>query len=219
MDRRSYEQYCAVARALDLVGERWTLLILRDLVHLGPRRFSDLRDGLPGIGPNLLTERLRRLEREGLVRRQKLPPPTANITVYELTELGAGLERTIIELGRWGGAFMEHRGDDVFFPSGHISAIRATFRRDEARGVKASYEFLIDGDSFHVEIDDGSVTTGLGPAEKPDLVVTTDVDTSIALMQRTLGPRKALDARLVKVEGSPNEFDRCIDLLAWLPAR
>jgi DNA-binding HxlR family transcriptional regulator len=215
--RRSYEQYCAVARALDLIGERWTLLILRDLVHLGPRRFSDLRDGLPGIGANLLSERLRRLEREGLVSRRKLPPPASNVVVYELTELGAGLERMIIELGRWGGAFMEHRGGDAFFPSGHISAIRATFRSDEARGVRASYGFRIEGEDFHVEIDDGSVTAALGPAEAADLVVITDVDTSIALMQRRLDPREALSAGRVEIEGNPSELVRCFDLLAWIP--
>ena len=100
MERRSYEQYCAVARTLDLIGERWTLLILRDLVHLGPRRFSDLRAGLPGIGANLLTERLRRLEREGLVQRRKLPPPGASV-VYELTERGAGLEPELLGSHRY----------------------------------------------------------------------------------------------------------------------
>jgi DNA-binding HxlR family transcriptional regulator len=217
MERRSYDQYCAVAKALDVIGERWTLLILRDLVHLGPRRFSDLRDGLPGIGPNLLTERLRHLERAGLIRRRRLPPPSAS-TVYELTELGAGLERTIIELGRWGGAFMEDRGkDEVFFPSGHISAIRATFRGEETRGIRATYEFQIDGESFHVEIDNGSLVAALGEAQGADLVVVTDVATSIELMQRRLTAREGIRAGRVAINGTASEFERCIDLLAWVP--
>lgn len=217
MEPRSYAQYCAVAKALDLIGERWTLLILRDLVHLGPRRFSDLRDGLPGIGANLLTQRLRRLEREGLVRRRRLPSPAASV-VYELTELGAGLERTIIELGRWGGNFMGSRGrTERFFPSGHISAIRATFRSDEAKGVRASYEFRIDGQSFHVEIDDGSVDAALGEAEDPDLVVVTDIETSIDLMERRTEPREAMRAGRVAIDGTAAELERCIDLLAWIP--
>jgi DNA-binding HxlR family transcriptional regulator len=214
---RSYDQYCAVAKALDLIGERWTLLILRDLVHLGPRRFSDLRDGLPGIGANLLTLRLRRLEREGLIKRRRLPKPGASV-VYELTELGSGLEPTIIALGRWGGNFMaERQGRDVFFPTGHISAIRATFRAEQARGVQATYEFRIEGESFHVEIDDGSLTTGLGEAAEPDLVVATDETTSIELMQRRLAPRDAIRSGAVVASGSIRELERCIDLLAWVP--
>jgi DNA-binding HxlR family transcriptional regulator len=219
MTQRSYDQYCAVAKALDLIGERWTLLILRDLVHLGPRRFSDLRDGLPGIGANLLTQRLRRLERERLVRRRRLSPPGASV-VYEVTELGAGLESTIIELGRWGGNFMAERDKrDVFFPSGHISGIRATFRAEDARGVRATYEFRIEGESFHVEIDDGSLSTGLGEAAAPDLVVVTDVDTSIELMQRRLSPQEAIRSGAVAINGTVSEFERCIDLVAWVPAR
>ena len=217
MRRRSYEQYCAVAKALDVIGERWTLLILRDLVHLGPRRFSDLRHGLPGIGPNLLTERLRHLEREDLVRRRRLDPPGASV-VYELTELGAGLEPMIIELGRWGGNFMGQRTErDVFLPSGHISAIRATFRGQDAQGVHARYEFRIDGQSFSVEIDDGAVSAVLGSASEPDLVVETDTATSIDLMLRQRAPRAALKSGDVKLEGSAEEFERAIDLLAWVP--
>jgi DNA-binding HxlR family transcriptional regulator/putative sterol carrier protein len=214
---RSYDQYCAVAKALDLIGERWTLLILRDLVHLGPRRFSDLRDGLPGIGANLLTQRLRRLEREELVRRRRLPPPGSGV-VYELTELGAALEPTIIELGRWGGRFMGGREQgEVFFPSGHISAIRASFRGEAARGVRAAYEFRIDGERFHVQIDDGAVAAALGEADSPDLVIETDVRSSIALMKRELSPAQALRGGRARIEGTEEEFQRCIDLLAWVP--
>jgi DNA-binding HxlR family transcriptional regulator len=215
--RRSYDQYCAVAKTLDVIGERWTLLILRDLVHLGPRRFSDLRDALPGMGANLLTERLRHLEREGLVRRRRLRSPGRGV-VYELTELGAGLERTIIELGRWGGSFMAERSaGDVFFPSGHISAIRATFRGADARGVHARYEFRVDGESFRVEVDDGAVAAGLGEASSPDLVIVTDLATSIDLMLRRTKPRDAIRSGAVAINGSLEDFEQAIDLLAWVP--
>ena len=215
--RRSYDQYCAVAKTLDVIGERWTFLILRDLVHLGPRRFSDLRDALPGIGANLLTERLRHLEREGLVRRRRLRSPGRGV-VYELTELGAGLERTILELGRWGGSFMRERGErDAFFPSGHISAIRATFRGDDARGVRARYEFRVDGESFHVEVDDGAVAAGLGEATGTDLVIVTDLATSIDLMLRRTKPRDAIRSGAVAINGSLEDFEQAIDLLAWVP--
>src|SRR5918995_3325809 len=100
MGKRRYDQYCALARTLDVVGERWTLLLVRELL-LGPRRYKDLLAGLPGIGTNLLAERLRHLEEFGLVRRRSLPPP-AGSRVYELTELGRGLESVVMELGRWG---------------------------------------------------------------------------------------------------------------------
>jgi DNA-binding HxlR family transcriptional regulator len=214
---RSYEQYCAVAKALDLIGERWTLLVLRDLVHLGPRRFSDLRDGLPGIGANLLTQRLRRLEREGLIQRRRLPSPARGV-VYELTDLGSALEPTIIELGRWGGRFMgERQAQEAFLPSGHISAIRATFRGEDARGIKRVYEFRIEGERFHIDIDDGAVSARLGEAVKPDLVIETDVPTSIDLMLRRVAPANALRSGSVTIDGSATELRRCIDLLAWVP--
>ena len=97
---KSYDQYCPVAEALDLVGERWTLLIVRELTY-GPQRFTDLRVGLPGIPPNLLASRLRELEDGGIVRRRDLPAPAAR-SVYELTEEGRGLEPTLRALARWG---------------------------------------------------------------------------------------------------------------------
>jgi DNA-binding HxlR family transcriptional regulator/putative sterol carrier protein len=215
--RRSYQQYCAVAKALDLVGERWTLLILRDLVHLGPRRFSDLLRALPGIGKSLLSARLRRLEQAGLVSRRRLPPPAASV-VYELTELGRGLEPAIIELGRWGGNFMGARAPgETFLPSGHISAIRATFRPEAAKDTSRRYQFVVDGEPFFVVIDDGAVTTCEGTLPYPDLLVATDVETSIALMTRALSPVDALVEGRVRIEGEESEFERCIDLIAWLP--
>jgi DNA-binding HxlR family transcriptional regulator len=216
--RRSYEQYCAVAKALDVVGERWTLLILRDLVHLGPRRFSDLLRTLPGIGKSLLATRLRQLEQSGLVRRRRLPPP-AGSTVYELTELGRGIERAMIELGRWGGNFMGARAaDETFLPSGHISAIRATFRGEAAQDVSRRYQFVVGGEPFFVEIADGAVNACEGTLPDPDLTVATDIETSIELMTRQRAPADALRDGLVQIDGDATELERCIDLLAWVPA-
>src|SRR6266498_5348038 len=98
--RKMYEQYCPVARTLDVVGERWTLLIVRDLL-MGPKRYTDLRAGLPGIATDILTARLRRLEDAGFVRRRELPPP-APATIYELTETGNRLKPAILALGQVG---------------------------------------------------------------------------------------------------------------------
>jgi DNA-binding HxlR family transcriptional regulator len=215
--RRSYRQYCAVAKALDVVGERWTLLILRDLIHLGPRRFSDLLGTLPGIGKSLLAARLRQLEEAGLVGRRRLPPPAASV-VYELTELGRGLEPALIQLGRWGGNFMGVRtSGESFFPSGHISAIRATFRPEAAKGISRKYQFVIDGEAFFVEIDDGELLTCEGALPERDLLVETDLETSIALMTRSVAADDAVEQGTVRIEGDEKELERCIDLLAWVP--
>src|SRR5437763_13541599 len=107
MTSRSYDQFCGVARALDLVGERWALLLVRDLL-LGPKRFTDLRRGLPGIGTNVLAARLKELERAGVIARRTLPPPAASV-VYELTEYGRALEGPLLALGRWGARSMRAR--------------------------------------------------------------------------------------------------------------
>ena len=104
---RSYRQHCGIARALDLVGERWALLVIRELV-LGPRRFTDLREGLPGIATNVLSQRLRELARDGIVARRKLPAPAAS-NVYELTEYGRELVPITLALGRWGARSMGPR--------------------------------------------------------------------------------------------------------------
>src|SRR3954451_13767324 len=127
MSKRSYNQYCAMARALDALGERWTLLVIRELLS-GPKRFKDLLEGLPGIGTNLLAARLKNLESEGLLCRVTLPPP-AGSTVYELTERGREIEPVLIGLARWGlGLLGAPRPSDVFRPVWAVQAMKATFR-------------------------------------------------------------------------------------------
>ncbi len=147
MGRRSYDQYCTVARALDVVGERWTLLLVRELLT-GPKRFKDLLDGLPGIGTNLLTGRLKALEEEGILRRATLPPP-AGSKVYELTELGRSLEPVIVELSRWGAGLLgtPHAEDDLR-PARAAVALRSAFDAGGARASKEVYEFRIDEEVF-----------------------------------------------------------------------
>jgi DNA-binding HxlR family transcriptional regulator len=126
MNSRTYDQYCPIARSLDLLGERWTLLLVRELLT-GPRRFSDLRTALPGLSPNLLTTRLRALEAAGLVRRRELPPPAARL-VYELTDRGRALEPVLFELARWGLPFLDLPDDEG--PAPHLvpSGIKAMVR-------------------------------------------------------------------------------------------
>src|SRR5437588_5309003 len=156
MPTRSYNQYCSLAYALDVVGERWTLLVVRELM-LGPRRFADLIANLPGIGRNLLTARLRHLEDQGLVRRTTLPPPAAS-RVYELTPEGSALGPAMVELSRWGvQRLAEPRRSDTFRPAWAMFPLSYTPDLEATAGVHETYEFRIDGDTFHLVVDDGRV--------------------------------------------------------------
>jgi DNA-binding HxlR family transcriptional regulator len=212
--KRSYDQYCALARALDVLGERWTLLLVRELL-LGPKRYKDLLAGLPGIGTNLLAERLRHLDELGLIRRRALPPP-AGSTVYELTELGHGLEPAVMELGRWGAHFLgEPRERDALQPGWFFVSIRATARPELAAKLDESYEFRIAGEAFHVVIDGGRLTSGQGAATDPDVVVSTDLETFIALLAQRVEPADVLARRAVEIEGDPAALSRFIDIFAW----
>src|SRR5213080_3892836 len=108
---RSYGQYCSVAKALDVIGDRWSLLIIRELLLQGPCRYTDLRNGLPGIATNLLAERLRQLEQAGLIHSEQAPPPVAT-TLYQLTGRGEALESVLRELGRWGAPLLGATGEE-----------------------------------------------------------------------------------------------------------
>src|SRR5437868_7024460 len=136
---RTYGQFCGLARALELVGERWALLIVRDLL-VGPRRFTDLRHGLPRIPTNVLSERLKELEQGGVVRRRVLPRPAASV-VYELTEYGGGLGGVVQRLGLWGAQSLgEPRPGEIMTTDSMIMALRTTFVPAAAEGVHLRYE-------------------------------------------------------------------------------
>src|SRR5919201_4149161 len=154
---RSYDQFCPLAYALDVIGERWTLLIVRELLA-GPQRFKDLMDGLPGISTNLLSDRLRTLEQQGILRRRVLPRP-AGSTVYELTPSGPALEPAVLELGRWGSRLLPASLEGVALPSVGSCAlgIKAFFRPEQAQGVNETYELHLGNETLQVRIDDGDL--------------------------------------------------------------
>jgi DNA-binding HxlR family transcriptional regulator len=211
VSRRSYRQYCAMARALDVVGERWTLLIVRELLT-GPKRFKDLLEGLPSIGTNLLAARLKELESEGLLRRTKLPPP-AGSAVYELTERGRDLEPALMGLARWGlGLLDEPRVGEAFKPVWAVQAIKAASRPEAARWVRETYEFRVGEDVFHVRVDDGVSEPQYGPAFEPDLVVRTDPDTFLSLVSDRLEPTDAMEMGRLDVEGAPDALARLAEI-------
>jgi DNA-binding HxlR family transcriptional regulator/putative sterol carrier protein len=206
--RRSYHQYCATARTLDLIGERWTLLAIRELLT-GPRRFKDLAASLPGIGTGLLGARLRHLEEAGLVRRTTLPPP-ASVPAYELTEAGRELEPAVMALARWGlkWALGEPEPGDAFHPGWAVLALQATFRPDEAANVRESYEFRIEDEVFHARVEDGHVESVHGPAWEPVLTVTSDRDTFRELASGDISLERAARTHKITVEGDRRALRR-----------
>jgi DNA-binding HxlR family transcriptional regulator len=199
--KRSYKQFCPLARSLDILGERWTLLIVRNLL-VGPQRYKDLLDGLPGIGTNLLAARLKDLEKEGIIRRRSLPPP-AGSTVYELTERGWGLEEPIHVLGRWGiWTIRQDSPEDEFRPRWGAAALGIIFQPEAAAGVHETYEVRIDGEVFSARVDDGVLEIVQGAARDPDVVMSCDSATWRA-MSSSLTPADAIAKGRLKIEGSP----------------
>ena len=167
---RSYEDPCGIARALDLIGERWALLIVRELV-LGPKRFTDLRGGLAGASPNVLSQRLRELEAAGVVRRR-----AAGAATYELTEWGQELHPILLQLGRWGAG-------SPLRPAGELSvdallvALESTFVPEQAAEARATYELRLGEERFTAAVDRGALSITRGAPRKADAVITTDAAT------------------------------------------
>lgn len=208
MSTKSYQQLCGLAYALDVIGERWTLLIIRELVA-GPRRYTDLMEGLPGISTNLLSTRLKSLEAQGVIRRRVLPPPAGSM-VYELTALGRSLEPALLALGHWGAQFVPAEpGDDTLLHLGSYALTPKTFFRPElAAGVDETYELEIDGERQQVRVKDGELTVRQGAAAEPDVVLRTDVQTYLGLLRRQIGPEEAVEKGLIEVEGEATALAR-----------
>jgi len=216
MSRRSYGQYCGVAYALELVGERWALLVVRDLI-LGPKRFTDLRRGLPRIPSNVLSARLKELEQAGIVRRRLLPRPSTGI-VYELTDYGRGLEDIVLRLGIWGARFLgEPRVEDSINVDSLMLALRATFRPQAARDLQASYELRLGEIVVHARVDKGALEVAEGPLTDADLVLETDL-TIRALMSGELSPSEAVESGKVRLVGKPELLDRFVEVFHIPPA-
>jgi DNA-binding HxlR family transcriptional regulator len=179
--RRSYKQYCGIARALDVIGERWALLIIRELV-LGPKRFTDLRQGLPGIATNVLSQRLRQLERDGVVVRRLLPPPAAS-NVYELSEYGRDLVPIMLALGRWGARTMGARVPEQTLRSEWLAvALRAFYQPQAAEGVSARIGFDLGDAQFTFSLDHGRLEVAPGANGPADLTIAADPETLVAFL-------------------------------------
>lgn len=208
--RRAYGQYCGLARGLELVGERWALLIVRDLL-VGPRRFTDLRNGLPRIPTNVLSERLKELEENAVVRRRVLPRPSGAV-VYELTDYGQQLDNVVIQLGLWGAQSLgDPRPDEVITPDSMIMALRSTFRPDLADGVSVGFELRLGEIVIYARVRDGRAVIGAGPLVDPDLVIETGPAIR-ALLAGDISPAEALNSGSVRIIGDPALFTRFAEL-------
>jgi DNA-binding HxlR family transcriptional regulator/putative sterol carrier protein len=212
VSRRTYDQYCAVARALDVVGERWTFLLVRELLT-GPKRFKDLLDGLSGIGTTLLTARLKDLEGHGILRRTTLPPP-AGSKVYELTELGRSLEPVVMALSRWGLKLLDGpRREEISRPSWAMVALQSSLELEAVHGRKETYEFRVDGELFHVQVDGDEPELRQGPAADPDLIISGDTETLLGVAAGRLTLAEAVEAGAIATEGDRGRLARCLAML------
>jgi DNA-binding HxlR family transcriptional regulator len=199
---RTYGDRCGIARALDIVGERWALLIVRELL-LGPKRFTDLRAGLPLIGPDVLSQRLRELEASGVVQRDKLPPPAAS-QVYALTERGRALEPVVLELGRWGSQAPVPAEDAPLGADAAMLALKTMFRPDPS--LRATYEVRLGDDRYAVRVDGDRLVIERGNAHAQDATIATDPATLATVLWHG-GAESDLH-----VEGSRPAVSRFLDL-------
>jgi DNA-binding HxlR family transcriptional regulator len=206
---RSYGEYCSIAKALDVVGDRWTLLIVRELAIRGGCRYTDLRDGLPGIATNLLSDRIRELESAGLIQREDAPPPVAT-TLFHLTETGAELLPVLDAIGRWGVRYMSKPADGDQF-RGHWFAFPARFflRDRDPNGPPVSIELRAADSPAVIEISSGAMRTRLGTADAPDLVLTGEARLILALFAGKLTTSLAADLGL-EFTGDQSVLDRVL---------
>ena len=215
-----YAQFCPVARALEVVGERWTLLVARELL-LGPRRFTDLQAGLPGISTNLLSGRLRALEEAGLVARRALPPPAAS-TVYELTEAATGLAVVLAALADWGRDQLGPPRPDDEVNGAWLVLGMAVGRTVPPEASGRTWELRVDGglpggETFHVRSDGGHLRPQRGSTADPDAVLTLGTETLVALATGTLDPGADRAAALVTVTGDEASARHLLAALAGAP--
>lgn len=207
--KRVYDDACGTAHALELIGERWALLVLRELM-LGPRRFSELKSDLPGISANVLTQRLAELEQRGLVRRTKLPPP-ASVQVYEATPWGLEAEPIVQALGRWAARSPRH---DPTLPLSGVSVLlsfRTMFNPAKAKGLKARIGFVFGDMSYVATIAEGVLTVARGETGGCDAVFKGEPTTLAGIAYGGL----SLDS--MQVEGNRALAQRFVDIFELPP--
>jgi DNA-binding HxlR family transcriptional regulator len=208
---RPHKDGCAAAHTLDLVGERWALLVVRELM-VSPKRFTDLRAGIPDISANVLGQRLRELEEIGVLHRRKLPPPAAS-HVYELTAWGYELEPVLQALGRWGSRSPTMPHDGEVGISSFVLAMRTMFSAEAAKGLRASYQLRLGEQSFQAKVAGGGFEIEPGEIKSPDATISAPEHMNlvdVVFNERSLG--EALEAGEVEIEGDRKAAERYVNL-------
>lgn len=211
---KRYAQYCPVAHALELVGERWALLVVRELLG-GPKRYTDLAAGLPGIGTNILAGRLRDLEEAGVIQKRRLPPPAA-ANVYELTPYGEELREPLYALGRWGARSLGPPGPgDALAPGWLVNAVQATCKDWEGR-AKGIFELRAGEDEVvTVSFDDGLPVAEPGSTGEADVSIETDPATLFCIASRDVSIGESIESGHVRVEGKRADAERFLSLFSF----
>jgi DNA-binding HxlR family transcriptional regulator len=191
---------CGIAHASDLLGQRWALLVVRELL-LGPKRFTDLRTGIPDISPNVLGQRLRELEESGIVGRRRLAPPAAT-QVYELTEWGRELEPAVLALGRWASGSPSFPRGAEMGPDSLVLALKLTFDPAKADGLEARYELRLGEVPFRISVNEGEFQAACGEAESPDATISADPNAIAGVVFGGNRLGKAVEAGDVSIDGS-----------------
>jgi DNA-binding HxlR family transcriptional regulator len=191
---------CGIAHASELLGQRWALLVVRELL-LGPKRFTDMRSGIPDISPNVLGQRLRELEESGIVQRRRLAPPAA-AQVYELTDWGRELEPAILSLGRWASGSPSFPVGAEMGPDSLVLALKSTFDPGKADGLDATFELWVGETPFNIGVKEGRFEAERGEADGPVATIRSDPGTiaSVVFGGNRLG--KAVEAGDVEIDGS-----------------
>jgi DNA-binding HxlR family transcriptional regulator len=210
LKKRVYDDACGVAHALELIGDRWALLVIRELL-LGPKRFSDLRASLPGLSANVLTQRLEDLEVEAIVVRRKLPPP-ASAWVYELTPWGLEAEEIVKVIGRWAARSPSHDPSLPISVSSTVMSMRTMFAPERAKDFSGRIGFRLGEEEFIAALAKGKLTIGRGFAEEGDVVVTGDQQSLARVIYGGVPLASLEKAGALKIEGDRALFERYIRL-------
>jgi DNA-binding HxlR family transcriptional regulator len=197
---RTVEDGCGIAHASDLLGQRWALIVVRELL-LGPKRFTDLRAGIPDISPNVLGQRLKELEKSGIVQRRKLAPPAA-VQVYELTKWGRELEPAILSLGRWASGSPSFPVGAEMGPDSLVLALKTVFQPEKAGGLEASYELRLAEIPFNISVKGGQFEATRAEAESPDAVIRSDPNAIAGVVFGGNRLGKAVEDGDVRIDGS-----------------
>ncbi|MFJ9319935.1 winged helix-turn-helix transcriptional regulator [Streptomyces globisporus] len=210
--KRDYGQFCGLAAGLDIIGERWTLLIVRELL-IGPARFKGLLENLPGIGPNLLTDRLRMLGDHGLVEQASVADD-GRARLYRLTASGQELREPVLALARWGLKFLDvSDADGATRAEWGFLAVQAMIVDDAVPQVDEVYEFRVSEQTFQILVRDGRVSFERGAVAEPSLTIECDAGTFVRVGARMLSPFQALATGDIRIKGEPEAVLRCTLML------